>query len=101
MLAAAALIGFNQWLPQGSLGFYLWSNGADFDIPIMLSLYQQLSLTPPWKFYNHRCFRTLKELHPVRYAAAKKKFSNPTKHNALADAIWQAQVAVHILRKVR
>lgn len=101
VLAAVALVGFFQWLPAGPLGFCLWSNGADFDIPIILHLAQQLGLTPPWKFYRHRCFRTLKEVHPKLYALANKKFTNPTKHDALADAVWQAQVAVHILRKVR
>lgn len=95
--AAVALQAFNQWLPPDP---HLWGNGADFDLPIILSLYEQLVLTPLWKFYNHRCFRTLKNLHPKLYDEAARKFSNPLKHNALADATWQAQVAVHILRKV-
>jgi len=91
---------FNRWLPETSQGFDLWANGADFDIPILLSLYEIAGVVPVHKFYQHRCFRTLKELHPKLYEAAKKKHQNPVKHDALQDALWQARVAVDILRKV-
>jgi hypothetical protein len=76
-----------------------WSNGADFDLVLLKTLYKQMRMTPPWRFFNHRCFRTLKELHREDYATATAKFQRVTHHNAADDARWQALVASHILKR--
>lgn len=75
-----------------------WGNGADFDLPIITGLFADFGVPVPWKFYNHRCFRTLKHLLPVRYKIATEELKNPLKHDCLADARWQAEVASRLLR---
>lgn len=75
-----------------------WGNGADFDLPIITGLFNDFGVPVPWKFYNHRCFRTLKNLLPVRYKMATEEVKNPLKHDCLADARWQAEIASRLLR---
>lgn len=64
----------------------VWSNGADFDIPMLAHAYHANSLSAPWKFFNTRCFRTMKNLPGVPRPQALPKVA----HNALDDAIAQA-----------
>lgn len=73
----------------------VWSNGADFDLPILSVAYQKAGFaTSPWMPYSGRCHRTLKNLFPEVPA---KKFQG-VKHNAVSDAVAQAEHAVDILR---
>lgn len=73
----------------------IWSNGADFDIPILNHIYASYGLEVPWKFFNHRCYRTMKSLFHVE---APFKFDG-VKHNALADAKYQAKCLAHFFRE--
>ena len=86
------LIEFSDWI--GDETFLVWSNGADFDLPMLAHAYTQTQVTIPWKFFNSRCFRTYKNL-----PGAKDIRVPPTgiKHNALSDAYQQAQnvIAIH------
>ena len=80
---------FREWLPQGAP---VWGNGATFDNVIWGNAYRKLGESQPWAFYNDRCYRTLKNLHP------NVPFTKPTiAHNALEDALAQARHAVSIL----
>lgn len=87
-----ALVEFSDWI--GSETFLVWSNGADFDLPMLAYAYTQTQVETPWKFFNSRCFRTYKNL-----PGAKDIRVQPTgiKHNALSDAYQQAQnvIAIH------
>lgn len=82
----------------------VWGNGADFDMVLLNTLYADCGVQPPWKFYNHRCFRTLKSILPADYAkasaAADKKLGKIVRHDALGDAIWQAEVAARLLKRI-
>lgn len=71
-----------------------WSNGADFDIPMLAHAFTQQNMTVPWKFWDARCYRTYKNL-PGAGTAPKPEAG--VKHNALSDAYNQAQhiVAIH------
>ena len=69
----------------------VWSNAATFDIVILRSLYEQLCPNKwrVWNYQNERCYRTI-----VSTLDPSKRFAPPTtgtKHNALDDAIWQAE----------
>lgn len=79
-----------------------WGNGADFDLVILGSLYKDVKLQAPWRYHQQRCFRTLKSLFPREYEAAKRLSSLEAgpqpKHDALADAVWQARVAQELWR---
>lgn len=67
----------------------LWGNGSDFDNTIIANAYGALGLDAPWKFYNNRCFRTVRKV-------MGGQFEEPTRagtyHNALDDAKHQTRV---------
>lgn len=85
-----ALENLSDWF--GDDDYCVWSNGADFDIPILAHAYAQLKMELPWRFYNTRCVRTYKSL-PCASRVAKPV----NDHNALRDAINQARYvqAIH------
>ena len=73
------------WIWFGGESLPTWGNGADFDCVILHNAYDKLHGVAPFKFYHHRCFRTMKSLFPdVPYV-------KPTlAHHALSDAEAQA-----------
>lgn len=90
----AALEDLAAWFGMGTAtDCKVWSNGADFDIPMLAHAFHTNHLEAPWRFYNARCFRTMKGL-----AAAKNvpKPANKCPHNALQDALNQAQWLIEI-----
>ena len=87
-----SLAHFADWLAKDDN--FMWSNGADFDLPMLAHAYVSLGMEVPWKFWNSRCFRTYKNL------PGAKNIRGPEmgiKHNAMADALTQAQTlcAIH------
>lgn len=71
----------------------VWGNGADFDNPIVAVAAHKVGLDPKdiWKGYNGRCYRTVKnQFKDVRL------LRTGTYHNALDDAISQAEHMVRI-----
>jgi len=73
----------------------IWGNGSDFDNVLLASLYEAASIGCPWEFYDNRCFRTLKGLLIKEDTQEKRN-----DHNALSDAINQAEKAVRILNRI-
>lgn len=95
-----ALTTFNIWLrhlaevKDNKLALCLWGNGADFDNAILQVAYEAVGAgRPAWEFYNNRCYRTLKNLAPD-----VKLVRQGTHHNALDDALTQAEHAVRLMR---
>ena len=62
----------------------VWGNGATFDNVIIRSAFAAVGLSVPWKFWNDRCYRTMKSL--VSFKAEPMGIA----HNALDDALGQA-----------
>lgn len=85
------LTAFSSWAAQVSGGNLsstcLWGNGADFDLAVITSAFHQLGSEPPWKFWNHRCYRTLKATHRD---VQRGEANGYVPHIALNDAIAQA-----------
>lgn len=81
-----ALDSFKEWVGVGK--YEIWSNGADFDIPMLGHAFSTHGVAPPWEFFRSRCFRTMKSLPFAKLAPV---VANPLKHNALQDAITQAK----------
>jgi len=79
----------------------LWANGADFDLVILAGAYRRASIAKPWEYKQQRCFRTLRALYPHAEKTVHQSDDADTRHHALADARWQARVAVAILREMR
>lgn len=69
----------------------IWSNGANFDIPILEHVYARAfgPMTPPWKYKNTRCYRTVRAMFP---SIGDKVNSTDEEHNALDDARHQVRV---------
>lgn len=101
-----ALGEFNRWLLRVSggdiKGVYVWGNGADFDNPILACAYKATGLKQGWPSYNGRCYRSLKNLHPLfGLGQAPKMERGGTHHNALDDAKSQALHAIAIVADLR
>ena len=71
----------------------MWGNGAAFDNTILSSAYRLAGIDQPWMFWNDKCYRTIKALHPdVELNRVG------THHNALDDAASQAD---HLIRMIQ
>lgn len=91
----AALLAFGTWVADAR-SFYnqndipMWGNGAAFDNVILRSAYNACQMTPPWKYRDDRCYRTVRALHPdVEFG------DHGTAHNAKDDAMAQA---LHLMK---
>lgn len=74
----------------------VWGNGAAFDNVILGSGYRALRAPQPWKFWNDRCYRTVKELN--RHVPLEKEKRVGVHHHALDDAKSQALHLMEIFR---
>jgi hypothetical protein len=72
----------------------LWGNGADFDCSILRSLFQTYEMRVPFKYWQHRCFRTMKNISSV-----PEPFREGVHHYALDDAIHQAKYLMEIKKQ--
>ena len=83
-----AMVKFSEFFINNN-GKDLWCNGANFDEPILSLVFRRLNMTPPWKFWNVRCVRTLLHLS----GKTMKDFGNNT-HNALDDCKNQVKAVI-------
>ena len=94
-----ALLEFKIWFLGLGLkdNIYVWSNGADFDLPMISWAFNHyLGTVPPWKYSNTRCFRTAKAMLP------KVGMPKPgVAHNALDDAMWQMAYLGKVVQTAR
>lgn len=75
---------------------WVWGNGADFDPVILANAYKRCGIELPWRWFNVRCYRTLKNV----FRNIRPDEFEGEKHTALADALNQARHASKILRHV-
>jgi len=77
----------------------MWGNGADFDNSILRHMYFEHhpvgENAVPWKFWNGRCFRMFNTMTNVK----KKMKMKGAAHNALDDAIYQAECVIAVMNK--
>jgi exodeoxyribonuclease VIII len=97
---SSTLLRFSHWLVTQSVDgeglahdCRVWGAGAGFDNVILRSAYELCGLTLPWKFWNDRCYRTVKNLHPDVVMASREG----THHNALDDALNQTNHLIVML----
>lgn len=69
----------------------IWGNGSDFDNVILANAYKTRNIELPWSYNKNRCFRTIKSLYPKIDLEFKG-----VRHNALADALYQAQYLIEL-----
>lgn len=82
----SGLVAIKTFIPEDAV---VWGNGAEFDNAILASLFNAHGIQAPWKHYNSRCYRTLKNMYPH-----VEKPEPRVEHNALDDARAQA---LHLL----
>ena len=85
-----------QTFADGTDKVRVWGNGASFDNVILSTAYARLHMPQPWKFWNDRCYRTVKSMFPHI-----KMERSGTHHNALDDAISQAKHLCAMLKPPR
>lgn len=68
----------------------VWGNGATFDISMLEDAYRQFDMEVPWKFWNIRDQRTIKDMYDSVIGSFGKDFKG-VPHNALDDAYNQAK----------
>lgn len=93
-----ALLLLSEFISGASRGYSntvsgVWGCGSDFDNVIVAHAYRQLGIDMPWKFWENRCYRTMKSLAPKLKIQRQGVF-----HNALDDAKSQA---LHLLQIVK
>ena len=88
-----ALAEFSKWFGDKSLP--LWGNGATFDNVILGNAYRACGMEQPWKFWDDRCYRTVKDLAPEIEIERLG-----THHNAVHDAMSQARHLQFVYKKL-
>ena len=89
-----ALFDFQKWIGQSSK-YYYWSH-ATFDPPILAN---NLIETGIGRFIPFRLFRDIRTL--VHFAGETTTERNGIHHNALDDAIFQAQYISELLQRMK
>lgn len=92
-----ALLNFRTWFLARNAPF-VWSQGANFDPPLLEAAYVASGIGLPWKFFNVRDTRTVYDLFgfDTRDIARKR-----IHHNALDDTLHQVELVAAALRKGR
>jgi hypothetical protein len=80
---------FDEFMVEG-----VWANGSDFDNVLLTNAYKSCDVELPWHFTQHRCYRTIKSMWPEH-----KLQRMGTHHNALDDAVHQANHLILIAQK--
>ena len=91
-----ALMQFSGWIRDHSNHdtVRVWGNGASFDNPILAQAYRAAGMPQPWRYFNDRCYRTVKAMHP--HVPMERQ---GTHHNALDDAESQARHLLAMLSR--
>lgn len=82
------------WRAHNPTQFF--GNGSDFDNVILQNAHKAVGV-PCWAFWKHGCHRTLKNNFKQAHDVVRKGVH----HNALDDAIFQAEQFIAIMRAVR
>jgi hypothetical protein len=73
----------------------VWAQGPVFDIVILENLYRQIGKPAPWQYYTIRDSRTLLK------ALGDDREGGALLHNALADAVSQAQAVQSAVKRYK
>jgi exodeoxyribonuclease VIII len=85
-----ALDDFTEWFGRSSLP--TWGNGAGFDNVIMENAFAACNMKRPWRPWEDRCYRTIKNIIQVPADERQGVY-----HNALDDALHQTRHLLKIL----
>lgn len=81
---------------------YVWANGPEFDLTLLDAMYGKLELPSPWNYGRSQSCRTVLWAARTFFGCDKPPFkAGRTAHNALDDAIHQAEYVTQMVRKIR
>lgn len=90
---------FAEYVKAAGSNAEIYCKGGSFDFPILKHAYGLLDKEPPWAFWNERDHRTV-----LKVCQNQLSYQPPVRssvmHSALADAEYQAQVAIECLRLI-
>ncbi len=90
------LLRFLKWW-HSHRGKFLWSQGSNFDGPLLEALFASFRLKEPWRYHETRDTRTIYDMCHVRKNSVKR---DGTYHNALDDAIYQARKVAYGVSRI-
>jgi len=88
-----------DWMPKPIDEVRVWGNGSVFDIAILNYAFNQVQVKLPWHFRNVRDVRTVTDL-TYGHIDPKDYVDGTVAHNALSDAIYQANYLSDMLKKI-
>lgn len=74
----------------------VWAKSPEFDLTILSSAIRRSGLYVPWEYYNQRDVRTVLDIGENLLDANTKLEFNGEKHDALNDAIHQANQVIEV-----
>lgn len=89
---------FSTWYRRVR-GVFPWSQGANFDQPLIEAAYRAVKLRAPYKYSDSRDTRTAYDMGQLHYSEMPTRVG--THHNALDDAIHQARCVRAAYARVR
>lgn len=104
----AALLYFTKWLeshgltPANKRSWSLWANDPDFDVSILTSAYRRYGIPFPLSYGASRSMRTVCRQAKKYDLLPNRNIVDPNtnKHDALADALYQARVVTAITQEM-
>lgn len=84
---------FVEFAKRGGPDVRVWANDTAFDTSIAEDILIKLGHRPPWKFWNRRCYRTMKACFDI-----DRKFEG-TKHDPIDDSRHQARCLMEFWAK--
>lgn len=76
----------------------VWGNGAAFDLAKLHHNFHIRDISVPWKFWDERCFRTLRSLAPPNFARTPPTVAHDAYHDAVAQATDAIVIAGYLRR---
>ncbi|MDF3837133.1 3'-5' exoribonuclease [Cupriavidus basilensis] len=89
---------FRIWCDEDHNAMAFWGNGSDFDNVILQNAHKAVEMEC-WPFWQNRCHRTMKTMFPSMWEVDVAR--EGVRHNAMDDAIHQANQLLTILRGIR
>ena len=89
----------HEWFPKSNC--CVWANSPSFDLRILETAFKRTKTNVPWRFWHHRCFRTIKDIgEELGLHYLKKPEDGEVLHNALDDAKRQAAFITKVYAEI-
>lgn len=94
------LIDLTIWFGENKHDFYLWGNGARFDIGIIEDAYVVCGFNTPWNFRNEKDLRTITGFSPEIKNRIQTE-NTGVEHNPIDDCKTQIKYLYEINKRIK